>query len=186
MQKKQAGLSVRLVVAIGIGTAIMVVLKRFVSIPTGFPNTNIDISYGVLGFFAAVFGPVAGFLIGFLGHALSDLIGGAPWWSWVLATGVVGLVIGFFKNKLNVESGEFGVKKIILYNVAQILANAVSWLLIAPTLDILVYSEPANKVYLQGVIAGISNAVAAGVLGTILLVGYAATRTKAGSLKKAE
>jgi energy-coupling factor transport system substrate-specific component len=186
MQKNKSTLSVRLVVAIGIGTAIIVLLKRFVSIPTGFPNTNIDISYGVLGFFAALFGPVAGFLIGFLGHAISDAMGGMPWWSWVLATGIVGLIIGFFKNKLNVESGDFGVKKIVLYNVAQVIANAISWLLVAPTLDVLIYSEPANKVYVQGAIATVSNAVAAGVIGTILLVAYAATRTKAGSLKKAD
>ena len=65
-------LSVRTVVAIGIGTAILFILKRFAVIPTGIANTNIDISYGFLGFIATLFGPIAGFFIGFLGHALND------------------------------------------------------------------------------------------------------------------
>ncbi len=56
--------------------------------------------------------------------------------------------------------------------------------LIAPTLDIIIYSEPANKVYVQGIVSAISNSIATGVIGTILLVAYAATRTRSGSLKK--
>lgn len=45
-QTRRSGLSVRTVVAIGIGTAILFLLKRWVSIPTFFPNTSIDTSYG--------------------------------------------------------------------------------------------------------------------------------------------
>lgn len=52
MQKKNS-LSVKTVVAIGIGTAIIFILKRWVSIPSGIPNTNIDTSYGFLGFFSS-------------------------------------------------------------------------------------------------------------------------------------
>lgn len=184
MEKKRE-LSVRTVVAIGIGTAILFLLKRWVSIPTGFPNTSIDTSYGFLGFFAALFGPVAAFVVGFAGHALNDATQfGSPWWSWVITTGLVGLVLGFLKPVLDVESGTFGPKKIIFYNVSQVITNVVGWLLIAPTLDILIYSEPASKVYVQGLIASISNSVSTGVIGTLLLVAYAKSRTKKGSLKK--
>ena len=42
---KQKGLSVKSVVAIGIGAAIYVILARFTSIPTGIPNTNSEILY---------------------------------------------------------------------------------------------------------------------------------------------
>jgi energy-coupling factor transport system substrate-specific component len=41
-----------------------------------------------------------------------------------------------------------------------------------------------DKVFLQGLIAGISNAVTAAVIGTILLIIYSKTRTRTGSLKK--
>ena len=60
------------IVAIGIGAALFFVLGRFVSIPSPVPNTNISIQYGLLAFMAVLFGPVAGLLIGFIGHALID------------------------------------------------------------------------------------------------------------------
>nr|MCR5723280.1 ECF transporter S component [Lachnospiraceae bacterium] len=64
--------SVKTVVAIGIGAALFFVLGRFVSIPSGIPDTNISIQYGVLAFIAAVFGPIAGFLAGIIGHFFID------------------------------------------------------------------------------------------------------------------
>ncbi|MFD1485254.1 ECF-type riboflavin transporter substrate-binding protein [Lacticaseibacillus baoqingensis] len=179
--------NVRTVVAIGIGTAIIFILKRWVSIPTGFPNTNIDTSYGVLGFLSVLYGPIAGFLIGLFGHALNDFTQyGTPWWTWVLTTGLIGGSIGLFWRWFDIESGRFGLKKIISFNLIQLLTNGIGWALLAPTLDILVYSEPANKVYVQGVISAISNTVSTGVIGTILLIAYAASRTQSGSLKREE
>ncbi|MHC5838195.1 ECF transporter S component, partial [Lactococcus lactis] len=47
-----------------------------------------------------------------------------------------------------------------------------------------VYSEPANKVFTQGIVAGLVNALTIAVAGTLLLKLYAATRTKSGSLDK--
>ena len=130
--RDQKALSVRTVVAIGIGTAILFILKRFAVIPTGIANTNIDISYGFLGFIATLFGPIAGFFIGFLGHALNDFTQyGTPWWTWVFTTGLVGMVIGLFWRRFNVEAGNFGMKKIVSFNLLQIITNVVSWSLIA-------------------------------------------------------
>ena len=56
-------------VAVGIGAALFFVLGRFVAIPSPVPNTNISLQYAVLGLLAAMYGPVAGGLIGFIGHA---------------------------------------------------------------------------------------------------------------------
>ena len=56
------------------------------------PNTNISLQYAVLGLLAAMYGPVAGALIGFIGHTLIDLSwGGSPWWSWVIASAFTGV-----------------------------------------------------------------------------------------------
>ena len=94
---KESKFSIKTIVAIGIGAAVFMVLGRFASIPSGIPNTNIETAYAYLAFMSVIYGPVAGFLIGFIGHALKDLIFyGMPWFSWVIASGVVGLVIGFF------------------------------------------------------------------------------------------
>lgn len=182
---KQKGLSVKSVVAIGIGAAIYVILARFTSIPTGIPNTNIEIVYPFLALLATIYGPVVGFSVGFIGHALGDfLMYGQTWWSWVLATTVLGLIIGLYGMRLDLDNGVFTVKQMVGFNVVQIIANVISWLVIAPVGDILIYSEPQNKVFLQGATATITNSLAILILGTILLKAYAATKVKKGSLRK--
>jgi energy-coupling factor transport system substrate-specific component len=174
---------VRTVVAIGIGAALVFVLMRFVALPSGIPNTNLALAPAILAVFAAIFGPLAGFLIGFIGHTLTDLTWGAPWWSWIIADAVFGLLAGLFWKLYKIEEGGFGVKNAVIFNVVQILANAVAWIAIAPTLDILIYQEPADKVYLQGLVAAGLNSAVILVLGTILAFGYSRTKVKAGSLK---
>lgn len=82
------------------------------------------------------------------------------------------------------EDGEFSGKDMILFNVYQVIANAIAWIVVAPILDIVIYAEPANLVFTQGVVAAISNAVSAGVIGTVLLTLYSKTRSKKGSLSK--
>jgi len=54
----------------------------------------------------------------------------------------------------------------------QVVGNAIAWIVVAPVLDILVYAEPANKVFMQGAFAFLGNIIIIGVLGTILLAGY--------------
>ena len=99
----------------------------FIKIPTGFPDTNIQTAYGVGAFFAALFGPIAGFLIAFIGHALSDAVQyGSPWWSWVIASGLSCFLIGLCYPKMKVEEGIFGVKDVVRFNVYQIIANVIA------------------------------------------------------------
>ena len=179
--------AIRQVVAIGIGAAIFVALTT-VQIPVGFvPNTALQVRAAVLAFFAAVFGPVAGFAIGLIGHALGDaLFYGSVWWSWVFPDAVFGLLVGIFAKKYAIEEGGFAVKQAVLFNIVQIVANLISWILIAPVLDIIIYKEPANKVFIQGVTAGVSNLVIVAILGTILAIGYSKIKTKSSSLKEDE
>ena len=108
--------SIKTVVAIGIGAALFFVLGRFVAIPSPVPNTNISLQYAVLALLAAMYGPVAGGLIGFIGHTLVDLSwGGIPWWSWVITSAFVGVVVGAFARKLNVQEGDFGKAKAAVF-----------------------------------------------------------------------
>ena len=113
--------SIKTVVAVGIGAALFFVLGRFVAIPSPVPNTNISLQYAVLALLAAIYGPVAGGLIGFIGHALI-------------------------------------------------------------VLDILIYAEPANKVFAQGVFAAISNTITGVIVGGLLIMAYTRTIAKKGSL----
>ena len=171
------------VVAIGIGAALFFVLGRFVAIPSPVPNTTISLQYAVLAVFAVLYGPVVGALSGFIGHILIDATWGI-WISWEISSGIFGLILGAIMIGNRVREGDFGTKTMIRFNVGVVIAHAISWLLIAPIGDILIYSEPANKVFTQGAFAFASNVIITCVLGTIILALYARTRTSSGSLRQ--
>lgn len=177
-------LSVKTVVAIGIGAALFFVLGR-ISIPTPVPNTYISLQYAIQAVFATLFGPIAGLLIGFIGHTLIDATTYGPWWSWIIASACVGLIIGLVTMSLDVNEG-IDAKKLIRFNVAQAVAHLLAWGFIAPCLDILIYSEPVEKLFAQGLTAGVANIITTGVVGTLLMVAYAKTVVKRGSLDKEE
>lgn len=177
--------SIKTVVAVGIGAALFFVLGRFVAIPSGIPNTNISLQYAVLGLLAVMYGPVAGGLIGFIGHTLIDLSwGGSPWWSWVIASAFVGVVVGLFAKKLNIHEGEFGKKKIGLFALANVVAHVLAWVGVAPILDMVMYAEPADKIFAQGAMAATANTLTAVIVGVLLIVAYTKTIAKKGSLDK--
>jgi energy-coupling factor transport system substrate-specific component len=175
---------VKTIVSIGIGAALFFVLSCYVAIPTPVPNLKISVQYPVIGVMAMLFGPLAGCLMGLIGHLLGDMASGwGIWWSWIAGSAFFGLVMGFVGKKINLNAGEFGLKAIILFNVAQAIAHAIAWGVIAPTLDIVIYNEPVEKIYLQGLIGSIGNILSTAIIGTILCVVYASTRAKKGSLK---
>lgn len=177
--------STKTIVATGLGAALFMLLFMYIKVPSPVPETNFQTAYGVSAFFGCIFGPIAGGLIAFIGHALSDFIQyGSPWWSWVAASGVAGLIAGFAYFKTDVEGGNFSVKDVVIFNIVQIIGNIVAWIIVAPILDIVVYAEPVNLVFTQGAMAALLNCIATGVIGSLLLVAYAATRTQKGSLSK--
>lgn len=178
-------ITTKTIVATGLGAAIFMLLFMYVKIPSPIPETSFQTAYGLSAFFAVLFGPIAGGLIAFIGHSLSDAVQyGSPWWSWVIASGLSSFIFGFSYKRTQVEEGTFRFKDILTFNVIQVIGNAIAWGLVAPSLDILIYSEPSNLVFTQGAIAAVMNSISAGVIGTMLLIAYAATRTKKGSLSK--
>ena len=178
-------MSIKTVVAIGIGSALFFVLGRFVAIPSGIPNTNISLQYAILALFAVLYGPVAGGLIGFIGHTLIDLSwGGSPWWSWVIASAVVGVIIGLVSKRITLSDGTFAKKEIVAYVVTTLIAMVLCWIGVAPVLDILIYAEPANKVFAQGAMACVANFLTTAIVGGLLMLAYTKTIAKSGSLKK--
>lgn len=177
--------SIKTVVAIGVGSALFAVIGLLISIPTFIPNTYIQLQYAVQSLLALIFGPIAGFFVGFIGHTFIDTLrGGSPWWSWIIASGVFGLVIGLFKSRIRIQEGVFTSKDILAFNGIQVLANILSWGVVAPVLDLLIYQQPVDLVFVQGLIAGIANAVTVAIGGTILLAVYAKTQVRQNSLTK--
>ena len=173
------------VVAIGIGTALFVALTE-VQIPLGFiPNTALQPRVALLAFMAGVFGPIVGGVVGLLGHALGDaFFYGSIWWSWVIPEAVVGILIGLFVKKFAIKDGGFATKEIVLFNVVQVIAHALAWILAAPVLDIVMNKEPANKVFAQGAWAFLGNIIITGILGTFLAGAYSKVGGKSSGLSK--
>jgi energy-coupling factor transport system substrate-specific component len=166
---------VKTAVAIVIGAALMFVLMRFASIDIGewVPNTYINFGIAILAVFAAIFGPIAGFLIGLIGHALTDLSWGEGiWWSWVLSSAVFGGAVGFFWKSFKIAEGGFGLNQCLRFNGIQIVANVLVWVFLARTLDMIIYNESFDKVSIQSFAAAGFNSAVVLVLGSLLAFGY--------------
>lgn len=177
--------NVTTIVAIGIGAALFFVLGRFVAIPSPVPNTNISLQYAVLALLAILYGPVAGGLIGLIGHTLIDLSwGGSPWWSWIIASAFVGVMMGLLSKKIKLSEGVFGKKEMITFTIANVVAHLIAWAGIAPILDIVIYAEPVEKLFSQGAMAATANILTSVIVGGLLAVAYSKTVAKKGSLDK--
>lgn len=172
-------------VATALGAALFAVLFMYVKIPTPVPDTSFNISYGVCSFFGALFGPICGLLVPFIGHAVNDFVFyGSPWWSWVIASGVSGLVSGVMYFFMEFENGKLTRKSWIAFFVITLIANVFAWGICAPYLDVKMYAEPAQKVFVQGALSAVMNLISTWVVGAILLAIYAKTRVSKGSLTK--
>ncbi len=183
--KKLFNLSTKSIVAIGLGSALFTLLFMYIKIPTGVLHTELQTAYGISAFFGALFGPLAGGLVAFIGHAISDSVQyGSAWWSWVIASGVAAFIAGLSYTSLKTEEGIFTTKDAVRFNVYQVVGNIIAWLIVAPVLDIVIYAEPVNLVFTQGGIAAVVNSIATGLIGTALLAAYSKTRSQKGSLSK--
>lgn len=177
--------SVKSIVAIGIGAALFFVLGRFVAIPSPIPNVTISIQYGLLAFVATLFGPIVGALVGFIGHFFIDLSAGwGVWWSWVITSGIFGALCGIATKKVRLWDGLFGKKDFVRFLIAVVVGHLVCWAVIAPVLDIIIYAEPANKVFVQGLVSAASNIVTTLIVGGLLCWAYAKAKPQKGSLKE--
>lgn len=172
------------IVAVGIGAAVFFILGRFLSIPIGIPNTSLETTYPFLALMSALFGPVVGGLIGLIGHGVKDLLTYGLWISWVISSGITGFGYGLAAKRINISNGVFEKNDIIKFNIGQFLTNIVAWAVVAPVLDILIYSEPANKVFVQGIVAALTNSLSVAILGTLLIIAYTKTQTAENSLRR--
>jgi len=172
------------IVATGIGAALFMVLFMFVKIPSWIPETQFQSAYALGSLMAVLFGPIVGALVQFIGHGISDAVQyGSPWWSWVVASGVSGFIFGLAYGRTGLERGDFRFKGILKWNLIQIIGNIFAWVVIAPVLDIVIYAEPVNLVFTQGIVAAIFNIISCGVLGTLLMFTWSKAIPQKGSLE---
>ena len=179
--------SAKTVVVIAIGAALYGIggLPMF-GVPV-FANTTLKPAMAVLALFSVLFGPIVGFLVGFIGHWVTDLFAGwGVWLTWVLGSGIVGMVIGLFpmmtKNRL--QQGELPMKGFVLFVVLALAGNVVGYGCSA-FLDTILYAEPFTKVFTQLSIIASGNTVLIAVVGFLILKAVAKRNKQSRNLTEA-
>ncbi|MEZ8346144.1 ECF-type riboflavin transporter substrate-binding protein [Vibrio splendidus] len=179
--------SAKTVVVIAIGAALYGIggLPMF-GVPV-FANTTLKPAMAVLALFSVLFGPIVGFLVGFIGHWVTDLFAGwGVWLTWVLGSGIVGIVIGLFpmmtKNRL--QQGELPMKDFVLFVVLALAGNVVGYGCSA-FLDTILYAEPFTKVFTQLSIIAAGNTVLIAVVGFLILKSVAKRNKQSRNLTEA-
>ncbi|MDN3616356.1 MAG: ECF-type riboflavin transporter substrate-binding protein [Vibrio gallaecicus] len=179
--------SAKTVVVIAIGAALYGIggLPMF-GVPV-FANTTLKPAMAVLALFSVLFGPIVGFLVGFIGHWVTDLFAGwGVWLTWVLGSGIVGLVIGLFpimtKNRL--QQGELPMKDFVLFVLLALAGNVVGYGCSA-FLDTILYAEPFTKVFTQLTIIAAGNTVLIAVVGYLILKSVAKRNKQSRNLTEA-
>ncbi|WP_172378670.1 ECF-type riboflavin transporter substrate-binding protein [Vibrio sp. Vb339] len=179
--------SAKTVVVIAIGAALYGIggLPMF-GVPV-FANTTLKPAMAVLALFSVLFGPMVGFLVGFIGHWVTDLFAGwGVWLTWVLGSGIVGMVIGLFpmmtKNRL--QQGELPMKDFVLFVILALAGNVVGYGCSA-FLDTILYAEPFTKVFTQLSIIAAGNTVLIAVVGFLILKSVAKRNKQSRNLTEA-
>ena len=153
-----------------LGAAMFFVIGKFVAIPTPIPNFSLFLQFAILVVFGFYFGPVVGLGVGFLGHFLIDLLSGyGLWFSWIIASGVFGLLVGLTSKIINHWPSPYKVPKILIFSGFVVLIGALCWGVIAPSGDILIYAEPYDVVFIEGIVAFATNTGTALALGLPLI-----------------
>jgi energy-coupling factor transport system substrate-specific component len=181
-------MSAKTVVLIALGAALYGIggLPIF-SIPV-FANSSLKPAVAILALFAALYGPVVGFLVGFIGHWVTDMFAGyGIWLSWVLGSGILGAIVGLFPilTRQRLESGLFGRLDFFLFMCLAFAGNGLGFGCSA-ILDYLLYAEPLNKVLVQLVVIAIGNGLLIAVVGHFILNSVAHRNRLSTNLVEAE
>lgn len=182
-KKRAMKLTTKDVVAIGIGAALYAGLSMF-SVNLA-PNTSLRVAVALLSIFGALFGPFVGFLVGFIGHALNDAIMyGNIWWSWVFMSASVGLFSGFvaLSPSFNLKKGKMEKKHIGLMYGYSVLGALVGSIL-SYCGDVFLYGEPAEKVWIQIIVANALNFIVIAAIGIPVVIGISKLKSKSNDLE---
>lgn len=173
----------RTVVTISIGAALYGI-TGLVGIPFG-PNVQIRPSLIVLTIFAVYFGPLVGFLSGFLGHMLTDMLAGwGIWWNWELSSGIFGLFCGaiyLFRN-FNLRLGLCTKIHIFLLCTFGVLGFLAGYVFSGVT-DIILMGEPPAKIFFQVIVIFVTNSLVFLLLAMPVVLSFARTNKKKSNLK---
>ena len=179
MGEKKPIFSVTSIVAMGVGTALYAVFTIFFNI-FQIPGTQLVAvrpSVAIPMFFGYVFGPIVGFVSGFLGNTIADAISwGGFWWNWDVGNGLLGAIpgIGYYLIKEREELSS--TKSLAMCALLAVIASIVGMGFAAYTDYIFGYGistiEEATTILF--IPAAATDAINGAILTPILLAAYAA------------
>jgi energy-coupling factor transport system substrate-specific component len=169
-------ITTRVIVYAAIGAALYAVFNYFsfaIQIP-GANNVSVRPHYGLLTFFGFTFGPIVGFITGFVGNVVGDQLtgwGAFTSWPWSLANGMAGLVAGLFPIWMASRMTSTG-SKAITAAVAGVVATLIGFLFIF--IELVTQSEMGfnailTEEYIPTVIA---NSIAAAIVTPLLVLAW--------------
>jgi energy-coupling factor transport system substrate-specific component len=176
-------ITTRVIVYSAIGAALYAVANWTtfaIQIP-GTENVSIRPQYGLVTFFGYAFGPIVGFLTGFVGNVVGDQLtgwGAFTSWPWSLANGVAGLLAGVFATMWARREGAGGV--IVAAAIVAVVATILGFLLIfieLVTQPEMGFNAILTTEYIPTVIA---NSIAAAIVTPILVLAWEPLREQLG------
>lgn len=170
---------IRILIIIGAGTALFFLLGYFLTVPSPVPGSSLPFHYGFLSFLSVICGPAVGLSVGILGQLVIDLAWSAGvWWSWIVASGVFGLLMGLAGRRFRFCRRPFGLEDAAAFLLCVVVSHLVCWVVIAPVLDASLYGGPYGQMLLQGLVTGALNAAVTAVTGLLLCVVCSALRRR--------
>ncbi|MDV6252074.1 ECF-type riboflavin transporter substrate-binding protein [Vibrio sp. EA2] len=136
-----------------------------------FANTTLKPAMAILAVYSVLFGPIVGFLVGIIGHWITDQFAGwGVWLTWVAGSGVVGLVMGLFPylTRHRLDGGDFSREDFLRFVVLALIGNILGFGCSA-YLDTIFYAEPFNKVLTQMIIVATGNTVLIAIIGYFII-----------------
>jgi energy-coupling factor transport system substrate-specific component len=169
-------ITTRVIVYAAIGAALYAIFNWIsfaIAIP-GANNVSVRPHYGLLTFFGFAFGPIVGFLTGFVGNVVGDQLtgwGAFTSWPWSVANGLAGLVAGLFPI-FTVSRMTSAGRKAGIAALAGVVATIVGFLFIF--VELVTQSEMGfnailTEEYIPTVIA---NCIAAAIVTPILVLAW--------------
>jgi energy-coupling factor transport system substrate-specific component len=174
----------RTIVYSAIGAALYAVFNwlSFAFVLPGTQEVNIRPHYGLLTFFGFAFGPIVGFLTGFVGNVVGDQLtgwGAFTSWHWSLANGVAGMLAGvlavWMAGRMTSVAG-----RALMSAVVAIIATVVGFLLVFLGLILqpeLGFNTILTTEYIPTIVA---NSIAAAVVTPILVLAWEPLREQIG------
>jgi energy-coupling factor transport system substrate-specific component len=170
----------REVVFAAIGAALYGVLSyltNVLQIPSA-ANVSIRPAVAIVFFFGLAFGPLVGFITGFLGNTIADLLSGYGFWIWWgVGNGIMGLIPGLFAAMMT----DFrALRDLAVAEVAVVLGAAIGMFVSSLTEIWVSGIDFATAMATNFVPSFTANIVAGLILTPILLVAYSAIVARSG------